>query len=153
MRNAGGLLSGFFQRDHKTLRRFTARALPAAAAFACALSLAACGSISEKMSTTMADNNMVGLPANAPARPDAPPAFPAVHDLPAPRATPMLTSTEQVKMEEDLVAARERLDGTAEQKAAELAAKKAAAEAAAQKAKKAQRGSANAIPAASRTIY
>lgn len=152
MRNAGGHLSGFLRRDHGTSWRFPNRGLRAAA-FACALSLTACGTISEKMSTTAADNSLIGLPANTPARPEQTPAFPAVHDMPVPRINPMLTSTEQIKMEEDLVAARERLDGTAEQKAAEQAAKKAAAEAAAQKAKRAQKGSANAVPAASRTIY
>ena len=110
------------------------------AAFACALSLAACGTMSEKMSTTMGDNSMIGLPANAPARPEAPPAFPAVHDMPAPRPNPMLTGLEQQKMEDDLVQARQQLDGTATQKTAE-------------KTKKAKKDSATAVPAASRTIY
>lgn len=96
--------------------------------------------MSEKMSTTMAENSMIGLPANAPARPEAPPAFPAVHDMPAPRPTPMLTGLEQQKMEDDLVQARQQLDGTATQKTAE-------------KTKKAKKDSAPAVPAASRTIY
>jgi len=96
--------------------------------------------MSEKMSTTMAENSMIGLPANAPARPEAPPAFPAVHDMPAPRPNPMLTGLEQQKMEDDLVQARQQLDGTATQKTAE-------------KTKKAKKDSATAVPAASRTIY
>lgn len=110
------------------------------AALACVLSLSACASMSEKMSTTMAENSMIGLPTNAPARPEAPPAFPAVHDMPAPRPTPMLTGLEQQKMEDDLVQARQQLDGTATQKTAE-------------KTKKAKKDSATAVPAASRTIY
>jgi len=96
--------------------------------------------MSEKMSTTMAENSMIGLPANAPARPEAPPVFPAVHDMPAPRPNPMLTGLEQQKMEDDLVQARQQLDGTATQKTAE-------------KTKKAKKDSATAVPAASRTIY
>ncbi|MEW6449590.1 MAG: hypothetical protein AB1490_02975 [Pseudomonadota bacterium] len=116
------------------------RTAQTAAALACSLSLAACGTISEKMSTTMSENSMIGLPANTPARPEAPPAFPAVHDMPAPRTNAVLTSTEQIKMEEELTAARDQLDGSAAQKAA-------------QKAKKAKKDSATAIPAASRTIY
>jgi len=83
---------------------------------------------------------MIGLPANAPARPEAPPAFPAVHDMPAPRPSPMLTGLEQQKMEDDLVKAREQLGGPATEKTAE-------------KTKKAKKDSANAVPAASRTIY
>ena|ERR1700754_406409 len=110
------------------------------AALACALSLAACGTMSEKLSATMSDNSMIGLPANAPARPETPIAFPAVHDMPAPRANPTLTGLEQQKMEDDLVQARQQLDGSASQKTVE-------------KAKKAKKDSATAIPAASRTIY
>lgn len=88
----------------------------------------------------MADNSMVGLPASAPARPETPPAFPAVHDMPAPRANTVLTSSEQIKMEQDMVAARDQIDGGAAQKSAE-------------KAKKAKKDGVVAVPAASRTIY
>jgi hypothetical protein len=114
------------------------------------MSLSACGTISEKMSTTAADNSMIGLPSNAPARPEATPTFPAVHDLPAPRSNATLTGLEQRKLEDDLVQAREQLDGTAVQKVAEAAAQK---EKARQASKKAKKDSATAIPAASRTIY
>ena len=115
------------------------RAARTAAALAFALSLAACGSMSEKMSTTMADNSLIGMSANAPARPEAPPAFPAIHDIPPPRTNTTLTSTEQRKMEDDLVSAREQLDGSAAKKA--------------EKAEKAKKGGPKVIPAASSTIY
>ena len=54
---------------------------------------------------------MGGLPANAPARPDVPPPFPAVHDMPPTRTNSVLTDEERRKAEEELVAARERQPG------------------------------------------
>jgi hypothetical protein len=94
--------------------------------------------MSEKVATSMSENSLVGLPAGAPARPEAAPAYPAVHDIPPPRTNAVLTSTEQVRMEEELVAARDRLNGTTEK---------------AEKAKKARKDGAAVVPAASRTIY
>ena len=55
--------------------------------------------------------SMGGLPANAPARPEAPPPFPAVHDMPPPRTNSILTYEERKKAEEELVAIRERQPG------------------------------------------
>ena len=89
------------------------RATRLAAAVACACGLSACASMSEKMATDMSQNSLIGLPATAPARPEAPPAFPAVHDIPPPRGNSVLSNTEQVRMEEELVAARDQLNGTA----------------------------------------
>ena len=43
-----------------------------------------------------------GLPEGAPARPQTPQAYPAVHDLPPPRSETVLTAEEQKKVEEDL---------------------------------------------------
>ena len=59
-----------------------------------------------------------GLPDGTPQRPDTSRAYPAVHDMPPPRATTVLTDAETKKLESDLVAARNR--------AAEAAAKSAA---------------------------
>src|SRR5262245_39889976 len=59
-----------------------------------------------------------GLPDGNPQRPDTSRAYPAVHDMPPPRATTVLTDAETKKLESDLVAARNR--------AAEAAAKAAA---------------------------
>ena len=48
-------------------------------------------------------HSMGGLPANAPERPAVPPPFPAVHEMPPPRANTVLTDEERRKAEEDLV--------------------------------------------------
>jgi hypothetical protein len=53
-----------------------------------------------------------GLPEGAPDRPTKQSNFPAVHDLPPPRASTVLTDAEQKKLEDDLIAARTRT-GTA----------------------------------------
>src|SRR5712692_12083893 len=49
-----------------------------------------------------------GLPEGAPPRPETPSAYPAVHDMPPPRGETVLTSEEQKKVEDELVAARNR---------------------------------------------
>ena len=72
----------------------------------------------------------LGLPADAPARPAAYYVYPAVHDMPAPRATTPMTDEEQVKVERDLRATRDRQEAQEGQKAqakkSEPAAKKPA---------------------------
>jgi hypothetical protein len=50
-----------------------------------------------------------GLPQEAPERPATPPPYPAVHDMPPPRAGTTLTDAEQKQLESDLIAARERI--------------------------------------------
>jgi len=49
-----------------------------------------------------------GLPDGAPQRPTTTSAYPAVHDMPPPRPTTVLSDAEQTKLEGDLVAARNR---------------------------------------------
>lgn len=49
-----------------------------------------------------------GLPADAPASPAAPYQYPAVHDMPPPRAATPLTEQQQFKLEDELKAARDR---------------------------------------------
>ena len=49
-----------------------------------------------------------GLPEGAPPRPETPSAYPAVHDMPPPRSDTVLTSEEQQKVEDELVAVRNR---------------------------------------------
>lgn len=71
-----------------------------------ALGLTGCASISQKFAESASQMPAVGLPANAPARPDRPPDFPAVHDVPPPRTAAILTDLEQQKLETDLVSAR-----------------------------------------------
>jgi hypothetical protein len=53
----------------------------------------------------------MGLPANAPARPDAPYAYPAVHDMPPDRASIPMTEEEQVRLEKELATVRDRQEG------------------------------------------
>ena len=70
----------------------------------------------------------LGLPAGAPARPATPYVYPAVHDMPPPRATPTMTEEQQVKLEKELTAVRDRQEaheGTAK-KTAQAAKKKPA---------------------------
>jgi hypothetical protein len=57
--------------------------------------------------TSIADLPLVGVPADAPARPKEVSAYPAVHDLPAPREKDAMDPTEQAKIEKELVAARD----------------------------------------------
>jgi hypothetical protein len=47
-----------------------------------------------------------GLPAGTPARPEAAPEYPAVHDMPPPRNTAVLTEEERKKVEAELAAMR-----------------------------------------------
>ena len=53
----------------------------------------------------------MGLPANAPARPETPYEYPAVHDMPPARASVPMTEEEQVKLEKDLANVRDRQEG------------------------------------------
>ncbi len=70
---------------------------------AVALSLGACAS-------TVADLPPVvgGLPAGTPQRPAEPGVYPAVHDMPPPRAAKVMTEEERKKTEADLAAVRDR---------------------------------------------
>jgi hypothetical protein len=49
-----------------------------------------------------------GLPTNAPPRPTTSYQYPAVHDMPPPRDTKPLSEEDQVKLEKDLQAIRDR---------------------------------------------
>ena len=53
-------------------------------------------------------NAVGGLPDGTPQRPASSMPYPAVNDLPPPRATTVLTDAETKKLESDLVAARNR---------------------------------------------
>ena len=64
-------------------------------------------------SSVVADLPLVGLPEGAPKRPANPGAFPAVHDVPAPRADAALAPDEQVRIESELAAVRDRQAGAA----------------------------------------
>jgi len=53
----------------------------------------------------------MGLPAGAPARPDVPHQYPAVHDMPPTRTSVTMTEEEQVRMKKELAAIRDRQEG------------------------------------------
>jgi hypothetical protein len=85
-------------------RTFPRRALVAAGLAVAALTLSGCGStIADHMPTAVG-----GLPGDSPRRPAAPASYPAVHDMPPPRPTSVLTDEEQQKLESDLIATRNR---------------------------------------------
>ena len=62
-------------------------------------------------------NSMGGLPEGAPARPRTQGQFPAVHDMPAARSTQPMSEEEQVRMEKDLQAIRDRQAAAAKEDA------------------------------------
>ena len=92
------------------LRRRLAMPLVAAVAAMC---LSGCASISQKFAETASQLPAVGLPAGAPERPSQQAAYPAVHDLPPPRNSVVLTNMEAEQLEDDLAAARDRQRGAA----------------------------------------
>lgn len=55
----------------------------------------------------------MGLPSGAPARPATPYQYPAVHDMPPTRSDRTMTDEEQVRMERELKAVRDRQTGRA----------------------------------------
>jgi hypothetical protein len=76
--------------------------------------LASCSSVLSEMPSQVG-----GLPEGTPERSATPPAYPAVHDMPPPRATAVLTEDEKKKVEAELAAmraaqARRAQQGTAE---------------------------------------
>src|SRR3954463_6158647 len=63
--------------------------------------------------TSIADLPLVGVPADAPARPKEVGAYPAVHDLPQDRPDSAMDATERSKVSSELMAARDRQAATA----------------------------------------
>jgi hypothetical protein len=76
-------------------------------AIAVAAALSGCGSISQKFTEVGSQLPGVGLSASAPERTAEPAAYPAVHDIPAPRNSVTLTNPEQAQLQNDLVVARD----------------------------------------------
>ena len=73
--------------------------------------VAAAGLAGCSAGSMMADHTpsaLGGLPEGAPPRSNKPSAYPAVHDMPPPRGSTVLTDAEQKKLEDDLIAARNR---------------------------------------------
>jgi hypothetical protein len=70
-----------------------------------------CGGVMTGCASSVADRvptAVGGLPEGAPARPEAPYAYPAVHDMPPPRSETVLSSEQQKQVEDELVAARNK---------------------------------------------
>jgi hypothetical protein len=96
------------------------RAWTVAALVALALSVGGCA-------TSIADMPMVGVPADAPARPKEVGAYPAVHDLPADRQLSAMDPSEQAKISKELMAARDHQAAIAPNEQAAVAPKAKAA--------------------------
>lgn len=71
--------------------------------------------------SSLADAPLIGLPQNAPARPEATGAYPAVHDIPPARTGQTLSAAEQTRMEAELTQARARQKSAAAADAAAIA--------------------------------
>jgi hypothetical protein len=96
-------------------RNLPRRALVAAGLVAAAAALAGCGStIADRMPTAAG-----GLPEGSPQRPTTPSSYPAVHDMPPSRATPVLSDADAKKLEDDLIATRNRAAAAAAKAAAD----------------------------------
>ena len=77
-------------------------------------------------SSAVIDNlpaSLGGLPEGVPERPVTPAAFPAVHDMPPPRADATLSEAEKKKLKADLAATREQTEQRAGIKKADPAKK------------------------------
>lgn len=86
--------------------------LPAIVILACALG--GCSFV--------ADVPLVGVPSNAPARPENPGPYLPVHDIPPPRQEEVLSVSDQTRIEQELSEARSRARATAASDAAAIAA-------------------------------
>ncbi len=84
------------------MARAFVRSVLAALGLAAALCGCSAGAIVDKLPGNMSE------PVSTPAPPVTPFAYPAVHDMPPPRETPPMTEEQQVKLEKDLTAARDR---------------------------------------------
>lgn len=86
------------------MERTLQRSILAAFGLATATALAGCssGAVIDQLPSTL------GLPAGTPERPATGYQYPAVHDMPPPRATPTMSEEQQVKEEEELKAVRDR---------------------------------------------
>ncbi len=79
------------------------RSILAACCLAAGLTGCAAGQLAESL-----PQKLGGLPAGAPPPPRTPYQYPAVHDMPPPRASEPLTEEQQWRLEQDLTALRNR---------------------------------------------
>jgi hypothetical protein len=97
----------------RKLRQFAQLSLGLTLALAGAGPLASCSTMGGDIPTAMG-----GLPDGAPARPQAPPPYPAVHDMPPPRSSAVLTEEEKKRVEAELAVMREQQARRAQSSAA-----------------------------------
>ncbi len=83
-------------------------------ALAGAGTLASCSTMGGDIPTAMG-----GLPDGAPARPQTPPPYPAVHDMPPPRNSAVLTEEEKKRVEAELAVMRAQQARRAQSSAAD----------------------------------
>jgi hypothetical protein len=82
-----------------------ARVLSALLLLASAPGLAGCSSVIDHIPQALG-----GMPDGVPARPAIPAAFPAVHDMPPNRGDAPLTEADRKRLQDDLIAARQRAE-------------------------------------------
>ena len=107
------------RRISRSQRALPRRAFASAVVIAGAAVLAGCstGGMTGGVMGDYMPNALGGLPEGTPQRKAKPAAYPAVHDLPPPRATTVLTDVERNQLEADLAAARARAAAAAAQPA------------------------------------
>lgn len=121
------------------MHRTIGRSLLAVCAVAASLTGCSAGPLADKLEQM--PQSLGGLPPDTPKAPAMPYQYPAVHDMPPPRASEPLSEEQQDRLEKDLNAARDRQEAANPdaQKAAE-AAKKTAKKTAKKKPAPAQNG-------------
>jgi hypothetical protein len=92
------------------------------AALGLAVMLAGCGTVVDAIPRAVG-----GEPADTPARPATAYSYPAVHDMPPPRADAPMTDEQQAQMEKELISAREKQEAAVKAEAAADAAQNAPA--------------------------
>ena len=97
----------------RNLRQFALLLLGLTLAFAGAAPLASCSTMGGDIPTAMG-----GLPDGAPERSQTPPPYPAVHDMPPPRNSAVLTEEEKKRVEAELAVMREQQARRAQSSAA-----------------------------------
>jgi hypothetical protein len=95
-----------FSRQVLSMRTRLGRSLLAALAVAASLTGCSAGPLGEQLPQSLG-----GLPAGTPPPPATPYQYPAVHDMPPPRATEPMSEEQQYRLEKELNALRDRQEG------------------------------------------
>ncbi len=88
------------------MQRTIGRSLLAALTLAAALSGCSAGPLTKELENM--PQSLGGMPADTPQAPTVPFQYPAVHDMPPPRATEPMTEDQQWRLEKELGALRDR---------------------------------------------